>query len=105
MTQDTTAGQLIDILETGLDADPKPKLLVKTGPINVMRLILPAGKAIPEHKAAKEITVQCVAGEVDFTTMGMTHRMTSGEMLFLPPGELHSLNAIEDSVMLVTKVN
>jgi len=31
--------------------------------------------------------------------------MTPGKMLFLPPGELHSLNAIEDSIMLITKAN
>ena len=68
----------------------------------VMRLILPAGKNIPEHKAPKEISVQCVAGTVDFTTMGKTHSMTASSLLHLPPGELHSLLAIEDSVMLIT---
>lgn len=61
MSETMTAGQLIDLHEIGTDAEPKPKLLIKTDPMNVLRLVLPAGKSIPEHKAAKEITVQCVA--------------------------------------------
>ncbi|KLU07585.1 hypothetical protein RISK_000663 [Rhodopirellula islandica] len=105
MSETMTAGKLIDLHDIGTDAEPKPKLLIKTEPMNVMRLVLPAGKAIPEHKAAKDITVQCVAGKVDFTAMGETMTMTPGKMLFLPPGELHSLTAIEDSIMLVTKAN
>lgn len=98
-------GQLIDLHDIGTDENPKPKLLIKTEPMNVMRLVLPAGKAIPEHKAANDITVQCIAGKVEFTTMGKTLTMTPGTMLFLPPGELHSLTATEDSIMLVTKAN
>ncbi|QDT09633.1 cupin domain-containing protein [Stieleria marina] len=105
MTGTTAAGQLIDLHDIGTNDQPKPKLLIKTEPMNVMRLVLTAGKAIPEHKAAKDITVQCVAGKVEFTTMGETHTMTPGTMLFLPPEELHSLNAIEDSIMVVTKPN
>ncbi|QDT05409.1 AraC-like ligand binding domain protein [Rubripirellula lacrimiformis] len=102
---DQLPGKLIDLNDVGSGDDPKPKLLIKTGPMNVMRLVLSAGKSIAEHKAAKEITVQCVAGAVEFTTMGETLRMTPGTMLFLPPGELHSLMATEDSVVLVTKAN
>lgn len=102
---ETQPGQLIDLHDIGTDQEPKPKLLIKTEPINVMRLVLPAGKTIPEHKAAKDITVQCVAGKVEFTTAGETLTMTAGKILFLPPGQLHSLTAIDASIMLVTKAN
>ena len=71
----------------------------------MLRLVLAAGKTIPAHKAAKEITVQCISGKVDFSTAAETLTMTPGKMLFLLPEELHSLTAIEDSVMLVTKAN
>lgn len=37
--------------------------------------------------------------------MGETLTMSAGKILFLPPGELHSLTAIEDSIMLITKAN
>lgn len=99
----TTAGQLIDLQDVGID--PKPQLLIKTESMNVMRLVLPAGKEIAEHKAPKEITVQCVAGAVAFSTSDATVTMTAGKMLFLQPGELHSLKAIDDSIVLVTRAN
>lgn len=63
---------------------------------------LPLGKTIPEHKAPKEIAVQCVSGEIGFIERGEAHRMTTGKLLHLKPGELHSLTAIETSVILVT---
>tara|TARA_R110002072_G_scaffold284006_1_gene447848 strand:- start:60001 stop:60324 length:324 start_codon:yes stop_codon:yes gene_type:complete len=98
----TNATELIDLLQIAPDAEPKPSLLILNDSFKVMRLVLPAGKTIPEHKAPKEITVQCVSGSVDFTTKGETHHMTTGKLLHLEPGELHALTAIEASVMLVT---
>lgn len=105
MADATTAGDLIDLHDIGTDDAPKPKVLIQTEPFNVLRLIIAAGKTVPEHHAAKEITVQCVVGKLEFNTMGKTLVMTPGKMLFLPPGERHSLHAIEDSVVLVTKAN
>lgn len=103
MADTFSPGQLIDLYETV--GEDKPKLLVKTEPMNVMRLVLSAGKSIPEHKAGKHITVQCIQGKVAFTTSSETHEMTPGKLLYLLPGELHSLSAVEDSIMLVTKAN
>lgn len=98
-------GQLIDLHDIGTPDVPTPKLLIKTEPMTVIRLVLTAGKEIPVHKAPKEITVQCLEGQIEFTTMGRTLTMRPGKILFLPPEELHSLKAIEDSIMLVTKAN
>ncbi|QDT67487.1 Cupin domain protein [Planctomycetes bacterium MalM25] len=97
-----TPGELIDLYAVDHDAEPKPTLLIKTEAFSVLRLVLPAGKVIPEHKAPKEITVQCVRGKVDFEAMGQTQTMTAGKVLFLDPGEPHALTAIEDAIMLVT---
>ncbi|MCA9139488.1 MAG: cupin domain-containing protein [Planctomycetales bacterium] len=105
MDQAFNAGQLIDLHDVGSAAEPKPKLLVSTASMNVLRLVLPAGKVIPEHKAAKEITVQCLIGEVDFITLGETVKMTAGTMLYLQPGQPHSLVSISDAIVLVTKAN
>ncbi|TWU48653.1 hypothetical protein Poly51_45540 [Rubripirellula tenax] len=99
---DTKPGQLLDLHDFGNDAEPKPKLLLQNDSFKVMRLVLRAGKTIPEHKAMKEITVQTVAGKVEFMTMGETHTMTAGNLIYLEPSELHSLTAIEDAIVLVT---
>ncbi|MGB7346094.1 MAG: cupin domain-containing protein [Pirellulaceae bacterium] len=98
-------GQLIDLHDRGTAEQPKPKLLLNASPFRLMRLVLPAGKEIPQHSAPKEIVVQCVSGRVEFTTMGTTHCLTSGTILYLEPSEPHSLVAIEDSIVLVTMAN
>lgn len=93
---------MLDLLDADFTGVPKPQLLLENDSFKVMRLVLPAGKTIPEHKAPKEIVVQCVSGAVDFTAKGETQRMTTGNLLHLEPAELHALTAIEASIMLVT---
>ena len=55
--------------------------LVKTPTLDVVRLIVPAGKAIPEHKATGIMAVHCLEGAVDFTTGGQTRRLDAGQLL------------------------
>ena len=80
----------------------KTTTLVKTTDLELIRLVLPAGKEIPTHKAPGEITVQCLEGRVAFTAEGKTQELTAGQLLYLTAGEPHALKAIEDSSMLVT---
>lgn len=76
--------------------------LVKTADLELIRLVLPAGKEISTHKAPGEITVQCLEGRVAFTAGNQTQELTAGQLLYLSAGEPHSLKAIEDSSLLVT---
>jgi quercetin dioxygenase-like cupin family protein len=96
-------GETIDIRPLGAAVgSSQTTTLVKTPTLEVIRLVLPAGKKIPEHRAAGEITVQCLEGEVDFTAGGQTVRLSAGQMLFLSGGEPHALHAVQDSSVLVT---
>lgn len=76
--------------------------LVKTSDVELIRLVLPAGKEIPSHKAPGEITVQCLEGRVAFTTDGKTQELIAGELLYLSASEPHAVKGIEDSSLLVT---
>ncbi len=76
--------------------------LVKGQQLEVMRLVLPAGKALPEHSAPGEITVQCLQGRVRFEADGRRHDMQAGDFLHLPAGLPHALQALEDASLLVT---
>jgi quercetin dioxygenase-like cupin family protein len=80
----------------------KTTTLAKTTNLELIRLVLPAGKEIPPHKAPGEITVQCLEGKVAFTANGTTQEMTAGQLIFLAAGELHAVKGIEDSSLLVT---
>jgi quercetin dioxygenase-like cupin family protein len=79
----------------------KTATLVKTAELELIRLVLPAGKEIPTHKARGEITVQCLEGRVAFTAGGKTQELTAGQLLCLNAGEPHSLKGIEDSSLLL----
>lgn len=70
--------------------------------LEVVRLVLLAGKRIPEHRAPGEITVQCLEGAVKFGTDMEARLMRSGDMLFLLAEEPHWLEAVENSSLLVT---
>ena len=76
--------------------------LVKTNDLELIRMVLPAGKEIPTHKAKGDITVQCLEGRIAFTVEGKTQELTAGQLLYLAAGEPHSLKGIKDSSLLVT---
>jgi len=98
-----TQGALIDVRPLG-DALPDSKsiTLVRSDHLEVVRLVLPSGKRIPEHRAPGEITVQCLEGAVKFGTGAGTQLMRPGDMLFLRGGEPHWLEAVENASVLVT---
>jgi len=80
----------------------RTKTLFKTPHIEVIRMILPAGKILSEHKAPGEIIVQCLEGDITFTTIGEPKKLRAGDMLYLAAGEPHKLEAVADSSFLLT---
>ena len=98
-------GEVIDVrpLADTL-ASSKTRTLFKTPHVEVIRIVLAAGKVIADHKAPGEITVQCLEGRIAFKTMGQNKELQSGDMLYLSPEEVHSVEAIKDSSFLLTMV-
>lgn len=78
--------------------------LLKSAGIELIRLVLPAGKEIPPHRAPGEITVQCVEGHISLEHDGHAMELHAGDLLYLCPQELHSLKGIADSSVLVTRL-
>jgi len=76
--------------------------LVKTDSLEVIRLVLPAGKDIPPHDVPGEVTVQCLEGKVAFRTGESECELTAGKMIYLAGSDEHTLRAVEDSSLLVT---
>ena len=79
----------------------KSATIVKLPTLEVLRLVLPEGKEISSHKAPGEITVQCIEGRVVFTCHGKSPELLPGDVMYLSTSEPHSLDAREDSVLLV----
>ena len=97
------SGEVIEIGPLGSSlAGSKTSALIKSATLEVIRLVVPTGKDIPEHKAPGDITVQCLEGEVDFTAEGKTQRLGPGRLLYLAAGAPHSLHGVQDASVLVT---
>lgn len=96
-------GDVIDISPLGKKLpQTQTSTLVKTDSLEVLRLVLPAGKVIDPHSVPGEITVQCLEGKAVFTARGKDQELTPGQMLYLAGGDEHALRAVEDASLLVT---
>jgi quercetin dioxygenase-like cupin family protein len=96
-------GEVVDVRPLGSALDSaQTHTLVRAEQVEVIRLVVQAGKEIPEHKAKGEIVVQCLEGKVAFTAFGKTHTLEAGKLLYLPTGEPHSVKGIENASLLVT---
>jgi len=101
--QHTKPGEVVNVRPLGnAVSTTKTITLVKTADLELIRLVLPAGKEIPTHKAPGEITVQCLEGRVAFTAGGKTRELAAGQLIYLTAGEPHALKGIEDSSLLIT---
>ncbi|RZT97752.1 cupin domain-containing protein [Rivibacter subsaxonicus] len=76
--------------------------LLKTPALQLMRVVLPAGSALPEHSVAGAVTVQCLEGEAVVTTPSRSCRLGAGQLVMLAGGEPHAVNAVTDASLLVT---
>lgn len=96
-------GEPIDIRPLGPDLPQTlSTALVRTDDLEVMRLVLAAGKHVPEHEVPGEITLQCLEGEIEVRADGRTQPLEAGQMLFLPGRVPYSIAARRDASVLMT---
>lgn len=96
-------GQVIDVQPLGVRlAQEKTVALFKSTDLEVMRLVLPAGKSLPPHSVPGEITVQCIEGALEVTADGQSHVLHAGQLLYLRGGAVHGVTAVMDASALVT---
>ena len=97
------SGQAIALQPFGSSlSTEKTTALFKSNDLEVVRLVLLAGKSLPPHKVPGEITIQCVEGALDVTAEGKSRVLRAGHLLYLPGNVLHSVTALEDASALVT---
>ena len=96
-------GEAVDVRPLGAAlAESKTNTLFKTENVEVVRIVMPAGKEISEHEAPGEIIVQCLEGKIAFTAQGKTEELEEGQLLYLVAEEPHSVRCIEDASFLLT---
>jgi quercetin dioxygenase-like cupin family protein len=99
----TGSGQLVSVLPLGdRIRHSKTSAILKAEQLEIVRIVLLAGKGLVEHAAPGEISVQCIEGCIDFTVAGTAQRMHAGDLIHLRAGEPHALMAVADSSALLT---
>ncbi len=98
-------GQPIDVLPNGqhLPAEVSTALF-KSSQLEVIRLVLPAGKRMPAHKVEGEITLHCLEGRLEVPAETGRTELAAGQPMYLTGGTVHGVTAIEDSWALLTIV-
>ena len=76
--------------------------LVRTSQVEVIQLIVPAGRNVPTHEAQGELLVHCLEGRVSLSALGKDHALECGQLLYLSINEPFSIRGIENSSLLVT---
>ena len=101
--QHASSGQALDVHPLGARlSSVKTSALFKSINLEVMRLVLLAGKSLPPHEVPGEITIHCIEGSLDVELEDTTVRLEAGELLFLAGNAKHGVKAATDASALVT---
>jgi len=103
--QHATSGQVVALRRADEDMSQFSSIAIaKTEQLELIRLVLPAGKTMPEHWVRGQVTLVCLTGAIAVEAHGRTAVLHDGEMLYLEGGAAHALRAEQDSVALLTIV-
>lgn len=68
-------------------------------------LAFTAGSRLDAHSAPADLTVLVMEGELVFTVGDKPHRLRAGDVLTVAANAVHSVEAKEDTKVLLTKLN
>ncbi|HEY8100706.1 MAG TPA: hypothetical protein VIF82_08115 [Burkholderiaceae bacterium] len=98
-----SSGEITSVLPLGDKLKQTPTMAFFKDPhLEVLRMILPAGRHVPGHAVDGPITVQCIEGEVSVDMAGTKKIVHPGDLLYIAAGIRYELLAIKDSSLLVT---
>lgn len=76
--------------------------LLKTDRMQLLHLVLPARRDLPQHHVDDECVIHCLEGDVELQMPGGVRRLGPGQLVVLPAGQVHALSARVHSAVLVT---
>ena len=78
--------------------------LIKTDRLQLLHLVLPAHKDMPEHHVDDQCTIHCLEGTVELVWPGGVRQLNAGNIVVIPGKQRHSLRARTDCAVLLTLV-
>ncbi|GAB2463831.1 hypothetical protein GCM10011375_15830 [Hymenobacter qilianensis] len=83
-------------------SDRHATTLFKSESLRLVLLGLHEGAELKTHSAPGILTVQVLEGHITFCTAQQSSDLRAGQLLLLPAGVLHSVQAHQDSFFLLT---
>jgi quercetin dioxygenase-like cupin family protein len=74
--------------------------LIKDAALNILLMVLKKGATLHEHRTKGPIAVQVVSGSIRFSA-GAQRVLSAGEMVGLDRNVAHSVEALEESAMIL----
>ena len=99
----TSSGQIVKLDTLEAQATDTCALL-KADDLELMWLVLPAGKAVQSHAVSTSMTLQCLRGRVEVRLDTSVKLLEAGEVMYLAGGLPHGLRALDESRLLMTLV-
>ncbi len=97
------SGQVVSVRPLGGQlAGARTSAILKAEQLEIVRIVLLAGKEMREHKTPGEITVQCIEGRIEFRTPDAVLVLGPGDFMHLAREVPHALRALSDASALVT---
>lgn len=99
-----TSGEVLELLPSAPATEQISQALVCAPRLEVMRLVLAAGKVIPAHAVAGPLTIQCLQGCVEVAADGVWHSLQEHQLMYIAEGIEHALQTKLGAIVLVTLV-
>jgi quercetin dioxygenase-like cupin family protein len=78
------------------------RTLWKSPELRIVLIVMKGGSQIAEHRAAQSATVFVHSGEITLRLAEHSVTLEPGQLLVLPPGAPHNVEAIKDATFLLT---
>jgi quercetin dioxygenase-like cupin family protein len=78
------------------------RTLLATPELRVVLFTFAAGQELTEHTSTSRALIQVLSGDGEFMVGGDTRALKAGDLLHLPPGMRHAVNAKSEMTMLLT---
>ena len=97
------SGQKLNVRPLGPAlAQSRSNALLKSSQLEVIRVVIPAGRPLNEHHFRGELTLLCIEGHIRFRTPAGVQDLDPGDFIHLERDVPHSLSAEVDSSALLT---
>jgi quercetin dioxygenase-like cupin family protein len=84
------------------DQAPSLVTLLESGHTRVLLVAMRPGQKLKDHRAPSQVTVHVLKGTALLLEGGRPTPLQAGDLVFLPPGAVHRLEATEECAALVT---